>query len=265
MPVQLPGPGAVRIAGVALPHGRPLPAGTASSREQPVLWATDSQLAAAAQLWRTMADQPEPGLTAVLLEGYGADHSRPWDKGDFGPVGTGEAPDLGSELVLAEMWARAVPADGPGDAQERDDLLSPYASDWPGLAPAVEARADDKLLAAALEAQPPARLGLVLARRPADIPVAVGWLGAANYGSSAAQVSAVLRSWEDRFDARLLKIGFQTMYLLVGRPPATIQSALAIAAEYFAFCPDSVFQGAGSVSGLAEQLVDATVWAFWWD
>jgi hypothetical protein len=33
----------------------------------------------------------------------------------------------------------------------------------------------------------------------------------------------------------------------------------------FALCPDSVHQGAGSIEGLAEELVDAPTWQLWWD
>jgi hypothetical protein len=151
------------------------------------------------------------------------------------------------------------------DQEAVNDLLSPLTPAWPGLAPAVSERADPGLLDAATGAQPPARIGLVLASRPSDVPAALGWLGASRTGRSAIEISAVLRSWEARFGAQLMKIGFQTMYLLVDRPPPTIQSALAAAAEYFSFCPDSVEQGPGSISGLAEQLVNAAVWAFWWD
>jgi len=35
--------------------------------------------------------------------------------------------------------------------------------------------------------------------------------------------------------------------------------------EQFAFCPDLVWQGTGKLEKLAEQLVGAVNWSFWWD
>jgi hypothetical protein len=36
----------------------------------------------------------------------------------------------------------------------------------------------------------------------------IGWDGAANHWEDALVIAAVLRSWEDRFGARLLRVGF---------------------------------------------------------
>ncbi|HEX4093397.1 MAG TPA: DUF4253 domain-containing protein [Trebonia sp.] len=63
----------------------------------------------------------------------------------------------------------------------------------------------------------------------------LGWDGAVNSCESMA-IAAVLRSWEDRFGARLLEVGFAQIRLLVERPPHNHQAALALAAEQFAFC-----------------------------
>ena len=35
--------------------------------------------------------------------------------------------------------------------------------------------------------------------------------------------------------------------------------------EQFAYCPDIVDQGAGTLEALAAVLVNASVWFFWWD
>ncbi|MFE1553384.1 DUF4253 domain-containing protein [Streptomyces sp. NPDC058734] len=49
-------------------------------------------------------------------------------------------------------------------------------------------------------------------------------------------------------------------------PPCTLAEALPVAAEHFAFCPDSVWQGSGTVRDYAaEALVGAAHWSFWWD
>jgi uncharacterized protein DUF4253 len=72
----------------------------------------------------------------------------------------------------------------------------------------------------------------------------LGWLAPANRGWEPAQVSGVLPSWEDRFGARLLEVGFADIRLVVSRPPRTLDEALPTAAEQVAGNP---------------------FWDFWWD
>ncbi|MFI7705323.1 DUF4253 domain-containing protein [Nonomuraea sp. NPDC049480] len=55
------------------------------------------------------------------------------------------------------------------------------------------------------------------------------------------------------------------LYLSIAAPPATLDQALHVAAEYFAFCPDNIWQGPGSLAAYAECLVDVDSWQFWWD
>ena len=108
-------------------------------------------------------------------------------------------------------------------------------------------------------------LGLVAVNRPADILDAVGWMGAANYDGDPLDMTTVLRSWELRFDAYVVGLGTDTLTLAVGRPARDLASATAIAAEHYAFCPDNVQQGVGTIQEYAETLVDAELWPFWWD
>jgi hypothetical protein len=99
---------------------------------------------------------------------------------------------------------------------------------------------------AALAELPPARVGLVPARRPADVPATVGWavFGAdgpaesdpVQWSANAVWVGSVLRSFEDRFGATLLKLGpGAELRLLVERPPRTLEHATKIAAEHSVF------------------------------
>jgi len=62
-------------------------------------------------------------------------------------------------------------------------------------------------------------------------------------------IAAVLRSWEDRFGARLLEVGFAEIRLLVQRPPRTIEATRAVAAEHFAFADEcgAVPPGSGAL------------------
>ena len=90
--------------------------------------------------------------------------------------------------------------------------------------------------------------------RPADVLAVVGWDGAINYHGTSAPLACVLRSWEDRFGARLVRLGFDAMDLLVERPLPSYQAALGVAAEHFAFCPDNIYQGEGSIRRYAASL-----------
>jgi hypothetical protein len=77
---------------------------------------------------------------------------------------------------------------------------------------------------------------------------------------------AVLRSFEDRFGAALLKLGpGAELRLLVDRPPHTLEHATQIAAEHSAFCGEFAGQGLRSVPAIAAALTDAPIWTFWWD
>ena len=92
---------------------------------------------------------------------------------------------------------------------------------WPGLGGRA-ARAGSHwhgIQFALAWSQRPARIGLAVADRPADVLTRIGWTGAANGCLTPLPITAVLRSWEDRFGARLLQIGFDRIRLLVERPP----------------------------------------------
>ena len=57
-------------------------------------------------------------------------------------------------------------------------------------------------------------------------------------GDDGADVAGVLRSWEDRFGAYVVAVGFATLDLVVTRPPGDAREALVLAQEHYAFCPD---------------------------
>jgi len=103
----------------------------------------------------------------------------------------------------------------------------------------------------------------VPAGRPADILACLGW-DRQNNDISAAELGAVLRSWEDRFGARLLEVGFDEIRLLVTRPPRTLEEALPIAAEHVMFS-DKAHAECEFVGQIAASIVDNPFWDFWWD
>jgi hypothetical protein len=98
---------------------------------------------------------------------------------------------------------------------------------------------------------------------------AVGWTATDDYRDghpNGLWIGAVLRSWENRFGARLLAIGpGATVRLLVQRPPRTLEAAEKIAVEHSAFCSECADRGFTTVREIAPVLVDAPIWTFWWD
>ncbi|NEB06702.1 DUF4253 domain-containing protein, partial [Streptomyces sp. SID13726] len=92
------------------------------------------------------------------------------------------------------------------------------------------------------------------------------WDGPCNHTNDTELVSAVLRSWAERFGARVVGVGTDTLLVSVARPPRDLEHARALAVEHFAVCPDNVWQGSGSVRAYAEEAVAGSEhWAFWWD
>ena len=276
----LPGDGPVDIGGVHLPIGRRL-TGNASMAPHgiemisaPVAWLTDEAvLDAGGLLHRLRTPAAEVGLVPVLLTGMEGDARRPWDSHEFSPTDPRRIEHFEAGRILADMWSQNVNEED----EETLEAAQPFGMEFPGLsaAPTVNPPsgfgrlfakasdpADDRSTLASLRSR---RIGLVAAHRPADAVTALGWTGAVNVHDDPVLMSTVLRSWEDRWAARVVEIGFDTLTLTVGIPPRDRQRALALAAEHFAFCPDNITQGAGTVAAYAESLRDSPVWTFWWD
>jgi hypothetical protein len=261
-PKELPDDGPADVHGIRLPAGRRLPPGPAS--RAPVVWATDEPVDADALLALHSA-YDLGALVPLVLHGIGGDvGERPWDNAEFGTTDLGRMESLDPAQLLADWWEMGLP-DPEEDEEQTAELLRPFSRTFPGLAPREDHPSADDELRDCLLALPEGRLGLVVASRPADVLAVLGWRGAGNYGQSPEEMSVVLRSWEDRFGAVLVAVGFDTIHLLVERSPQSLESATRIAAEQAAFCMDNVDQGAGSVMALARELVKEPMWSFWWD
>jgi hypothetical protein len=250
-----------------LPPGHLVDATVEGPWQEPLLWygAEPAAVGDWASLRRRGHDL---GLLPVLLD-VGTGHGEPgaWD---LDPAGTSYPGDHDAAAVLADHWSAyeeyAGPAD-PGEAEAANDA-------WQGLAPAAVPRADPDrdaagaadIVAGGVPWMKDVRLALVPARRSADIPAAIGWSGPLNHESDVARLCAVLRSWEDRFGARVLALTFDRLVLSVGSPPDSLEHAQQVAAEHRAFCPDTFDGGVSSLRHYAEQAVlDAHLWTFWWD
>ncbi|GAA3216711.1 DUF4253 domain-containing protein [Dactylosporangium siamense] len=238
----------------------PLPPGhTVLSVENPapMLWRSDGP-PTAELVRRLRAEHPRSGLWPLLLT------DQPLELfPEF--MSTPDAHD--AAFVLAGFW-HTITCDGSSA-----DTTVPYGQRWPRPAPPGRQLDDpDEFAGAVLDhwfAGPPRdsrRLGLVPAPGGADALTAMGWMGAANRENDTAMLSAVLRSWEDRFGIRVLHLDSDTVTVSVAAPPDDLDAALHLAAEHFAFCPDTLWQGhPHTIGDYAPLLLEARVWSFWWD
>jgi hypothetical protein len=270
---ELPEDGTAMIGYVPLPPGRRV---YTMEEEKLVAWVTDEPWDDAGRAWMALSDaHADSGLVPVLLRaaphGPGGEPrvvTEPTGE-DFGFVWQADVSLLSGMTardVLARQW----------DTSETlwDEHLAaraaPFGRQFPGLAPAGDARLPAEALHQAVLPKQPVHLGLVAASRPADVPPVVGWgfFGVDEHGPEARslEVAAVLRSWEVRYGARLLQIGGDVVLrVLVERPPRTIADAQALAVEHLAFGDECGEMNWGTVGKLAEHLVNAPLWRFWWD
>lgn len=264
--------GSGRALSVALPAGRLVwpdprrrPGGIAAAR--PAYWLSDGPATAA--LWtRLRAEHGQSGLWPLLLEGLDHDPGRPWVVGEVVPEPVSDVDGQDAAGFFAARWAEWVTNPSYDWLAEDVEFLSPFGRDWPGLAVPGELTQDPEVAADRVAEQVAggsSRLGLVAVQRGADALVVSGWRGACNHIDRMAPLSAVLRSWEDRFAARVVRIGFDTLLVSVAAPPVTFEHALHVAAEHWMFCPDNVHGGEGRLAACADQLRGESWWKFWWD
>jgi Domain of unknown function (DUF4253) len=269
----LPENGEVQVGNVQLPAGRQVVAGYGAG--SPVAWATVQPVTDPGRIWQALSDiVPDSGLVPFLLSGLDETTARPWDAGEFSePADISELMHLDAGRLLAGLWRDQFEVDEEsGDEDEGEEwdeefaaMIAPFSRQFPGLAPGSDEPLTEQAVAHALAAFPPARIGLATASRPADVLPLIGWDGAANHWESALVIAAVLRSWEERFGARLLRVGFAEVELLVRRPPRTRAAAQRLAAEQFAFCDECAGQGLHDVSSITDHLLASPTWTFWWD
>jgi hypothetical protein len=192
---------------------------------------------------------------------------RPWDNGEFDdPEDVTGLSGLDSASLQEAGWEDHAPTEA--DMAENDDwreMIAPFSPRFPGLAPAGRLALPASETGRALRLLRPARIGLAAASRPADVLPLIGWIGNTNWGTGTLPVAAVLRSWEDRFGARLLRIGFAQISLFATRPPRDLESIQLLAAEHLAFCNECGGLGLREISTITRYLMASPVWTFWWD
>ena len=263
---MLPEDGELRLGPVMLPGRRVVP--DEGSRE-PVAWVTTETAFYPGLVWSALSDmRQESDLVPIVL----ADDPNTMSSQIVFclPSDILELDHMDAARTLAGLWQDNVSPD-------HDEIwaaeYAPFTAQFPGLAPPQDGRLSQAQLRETLSALPPAYIGLVPAQRPADVLPLTGWLGPdCNYPDNLT-LATILRSWEDRFGARLLYIGpGAEIQLLVERPPRDLQSAQRIAAEAFvfsdAFCHDygkPTRYDLRAIPEIALVLVNAPTWSFWWD
>jgi uncharacterized protein DUF4253 len=164
--------------------------------------------------------------------------------------------------TLARWWDPFCCTGGVG-------CLRPYGAHFPGLARKSMLRVDPLAEAgntgSILARRGTYRLGLVPVERPADVPAVLGWSGMIKSTEQVEAISAVLRSWEDRFGATLIVLGFDELELSVAAPPRNQGRALVLAAEHRSFSVRSFSGQPGNLREYAGGLVHRRHWRFSWD
>jgi hypothetical protein len=162
--------------------------------------------------------------------------------------------------MLAERWQTT---------SRQPEATEPFTT-FPGLADPTPTAAESELESVLAAGSPfdrmneglgSPRLLLVPCNRPADALTVVGGpeIEIAPY-----VVSAMLRSWEDRFQATAYEIEPSAIKLSVKAPPTATDQALHLAAEMLAFCPPEESFRPSALRTMADDLLQAPAWYIGW-
>lgn len=175
----------------------------------------------------------------------GADHA--WeDIEDPGAINVTEADSVDvDELIRERWWDPEDDLDGFWQGAPLWDELTPPSSSPRASIP---------------EPFGPLRVVWVEAQRPADIPGVLGW----PLPVDLVDLTAVLRSWEDRFGAHVAVLGGGVLWLIVERPPTDRTRLERLACEIAAICPNAAGQ-CGSFAGFVDTLAASNLWELFWD
>ncbi len=254
---QLPRPESAAkwsVDGIKLPEGHLIVSPTGRS----LAWVSNVAVVDIQSLWLRLAGRfDRTGLWPLASRGLSGNLSRPWSDPDdlrhlTDPVDVGAVDAksfLAKEVSSDNSDPEAAAVDVPVAPITLEQRTQPPQRALPVTA--------DHLERGSL-------LMLVPTTRPADALNALGWTHGVNYDISEAELSAVLRSWEDRFGAVLTTVDFDAIDVEVTRPPGADLS-VPVGYEHYGFCPDNIDQGAGTLSAYARQISGARTWKFWWD
>lgn len=117
-----------------------------------------------------------------------------------------------------------------------------------------------------LEAEPetPCSLLLVKSLESWHVPAHLAF-GAWNECPPSYVHVAALKRWNAAQAAEIVSITRDSFYTRVQNPVESFDLAMALAEEHYAYCPDLVHQSDGSLKGLAQEILGASIWSFWWN
>jgi hypothetical protein len=227
---QPPIPFFAERAGALPANGTPTVGGVRLPRGSRCLhhWATDEPLAQPERLAARLAKVfPKTGLWPVVWEvGFDDPDSYMFALDDRRGVSR-----LSASKLLGRVWTawRVGPGRFPG-----------LASGTPGAGSGAIAADPFATLARAREAEYQTNgldrvLLLVPCNRPADVLSVLGPEASSSMSNNA--LSAVLRSWEQRFGAVVTSVGPASVGVVVDAPPRSDDQARRLAAEQVAFAP----------------------------
>jgi hypothetical protein len=76
---------------------------------------------------------------------------------------------------------------------------------------------------------------------------------------------ALMKFWQQYWDAEVVGITRDVVEMRVGQPPSNRVDALRLAKQQYLYCQDIVDQGTRTMESLAAGLLVGTSWFFWWD
>ena len=106
-------------------------------------------------------------------------------------------------------------------------------------------------------------IGIIPVKHSWEVPAYLK-MGAWNDCPEAQVHTALFKKWEEQYGAKVVTVG-DIVEFEVEKPPQTKAEAETLAMEQFIYCPDNVLQGTGDLAVLADALLGAKVWYFWWD
>ena len=257
-----------------LPDG--LPSGRFESRGAVDVWVSEELPDDIVELWpRLMKSAEATGVYPHLC--------RPDDRFFLQDLEDVDAVRLETVLAadFAEYRRKRLPSwREPATYDDLPEGIAPWPHDpgppfesWPGLAEAVEGTAGGpspeqaaaRVVEDLLKTHPYARtchLALVPARRSADVPAVLGWSSEAPLPL----LCALLRSWEERFGARVVAAFGSELFASVARPPLDLPHAERLALEHVLSTADNIVDDPPTpFPEYAAELVGRTEWRFWWD
>ncbi|UWE12624.1 DUF4253 domain-containing protein [Actinacidiphila bryophytorum] len=196
--------------------------------------------------------------TAPLLASYPGLTAPPDLAADADTAGHAWPPDLADLALLADLAAQLG---HPGPPYSRWPGLAAPAEPHPGPPPDAVARAVVGQMLHYFTTRFTAYLALARVDRSADLPAAVGW----EADAPALELSALLRSWEDRFGARVIGFEGSSVFVSVASPPLTSRHAAHVALEHVLTGASNLNDGTFPFPDYAEALRGERLWSFWWD